>query len=355
MEIMAGITAVLLALILAAGIAVVVLVLDRLLQGPSKPAPRKMREKSASDYKMRPANVDEGDEEITIVGFAPMTLDDTVQADWADSEVNDAVELGQTHPIVHDAEAADEEPSASHALILVSAVGQTHKGMRRKNNQDSFTVLHDHNVFVVADGMGGYAGGEVASQLTVETIKKAFDTNEFRGNNPKDLQRDGAQLAASIQMANRAVWDKANLIPELEGMGTTVVAARFSPRRERVYIGHVGDSRCYRLRNDEFKAITADHNLAQMGVKGRNSHMLTRAVGIGPSVEVDLIMAVPKAGDSYLICSDGLNKMVTDAQIQEVLGSGLPAEKCVETLVNMANDAGGKDNITVIIIQVQSP
>lgn len=347
---MSGIVAVGFALLVAGGIALVVLILDNLLSKgtPEEPAVQ-------APVIIPPTVPHDADEEITIVGFAPMTLDDTVTADWADSDVVTHEDLGQTHPIVHDADAADEEPSAAHALILVSAVGQTHRGRRRSNNQDAYAVLESHHLFIVADGMGGYAGGEIASQLTVETMERAFQTNEFTGSYPKDLYRDGAQLAASIQMSNRAIWEHAQNNAELEGMGTTCVAARFSPRRERLFIGHVGDSRCYRWRERQFEALTTDHNLANMGIAGRNGHMLTRAVGIGPGVEVDLIIAKPMVGDGYLLCSDGLNKMVEDEQIAEVLGSERSAEDKVETLVNMANEAGGKDNITVILVEVAKP
>lgn len=367
---MEGLTAVVLALVVAAGIAGVVVVLDRMLPSSSegRPAPTPsggaqakatpaadlpgarepvMVPPTASDY--------DPDEEITIVGFAPITLDDQTSADWADSEVIEEQDLGQTHPIAHDAIAADDEPTAAHALILVSAVGQTHRGRRRSNNQDAYAVLHPHNLFIVADGMGGYAGGEVASQLSVETMEQAFEGNDFRGNFPADLHRDGAQVAAAIQMANRAVWDKAQAEKDLEGMGTTVVAARFSPFRERIYIGHVGDSRCYRWRDGALVQLTTDHNLKNMGIKGRNSHMLTRAVGIGPGVEVDLIMAKPEAGDTYILCSDGLNKMVSDETIGEVLSGEGTTEDKVEELVNLANAAGGKDNITVILVEVAPP
>ncbi len=350
---MSVLIAVVLTLLVAACIVGVVIALDRLL-GRSA-APRSSTPAPPEPRPVPPTAPHDPDEEITIVGFAPMTLDEATAADWADSDVVAEEELGQTHAIVHDAEAADEEPTASHALILVSAVGQTHRGRRRSNNQDAYAVLQRHNLFVVADGMGGYAGGEVASQLAVETVERAFDDNDFTGSFPADLHRDGAQLAAAIQMANRAIWQHAQAHPELEGMGTTLVAARFSPRRERVYVGHVGDSRCYRFRDGALTRLTEDHNLGQIGVTGRNAHMLTRAVGIGPAVEVDLILARPQVGDGYLLCSDGLNKMVPDERIAEVLSGPGDARDKVEHLVSLANAAGGKDNITVILVEVQAP
>ena len=318
---------------------------------PSHPTkPQRSNRMSVSDDDRADA-----DDEITIVGFSPITLDDTLQADWANSDVRDVRDLGSTSRIVHDPEAADDEPTAAHALILVSAVGQTHRGRRRKRNEDAYVVLHEHNTFVVADGMGGYAGGDIASRLAVNTIQEAFDNDDFEGSTGDDLHRHGAQLAAAIQMANRAIWLHSQSDPQLEGMGTTIVATRFSPRKERVYIGHVGDSRCYRFRDDQFQQLTVDHNLEQMGVQGRNAHMLTRAAGIGPGVEVDVILARPQPGDSYILCSDGLNKMLEDEQIAEGLRVAATPELAVETLVSRANQAGGRDNITVILIQVKTP
>jgi protein phosphatase len=297
----------------------------------------------------------EADEEATIMGFAPMLLGEAAQADWADSEVTEARELGTTNTLIHDASAADEETSAAFAMMLVSAVGQTHKGKRRKRNEDRYLVLERHNLFVVADGMGGYVGGQIAAQIAVDTIQVAFDTNSFEGNTPTDAPRDGAQMAASFQMANRAIWDRTRAEPELEGMGTTLVGARFSPRKERVYICHVGDSRCYRLRDRNLEQLMADHTLKEMGITGKNAAQLTRAVGVAPGVEVDLTLAEPQVGDLYLICSDGLTKMVKSPQIIEILGKNPEAEDAVRALIEAANDNGGKDNITVIVVNVLMP
>ncbi|TNE85685.1 MAG: serine/threonine-protein phosphatase [Deltaproteobacteria bacterium] len=339
----------LIALIVILAIAVVAWLV---LSGQEPPAPQATKPKPAPRPAPQPPH--EGDEEVTILSFKPIMLDDLATDEWTDSGVELDADLGSVRPVLHDPGAADDEPSAVTPLLLVSAVGNTHRGRRRKNNEDSFLVLESQHLFVVADGMGGYAGGEVASRLAVETIERAFVENRFVGG-AQDTAKDGAQLAAAVQMANRSIWDEAVANPALAGMGTTVCAARFAPRKERVYIAHVGDSRCYRFRDNKLEQITRDHTLREEGVTGPMGHQLTRAVGIGPSVEVDLVLVEPMLGDHYLLCSDGLTKMVPEEEIGEIMRSCSRASVAVEALVNRANQLGGKDNITVIVVTVKSP
>lgn len=296
----------------------------------------------------------ENDDGVTILSFKPIVLDDEPTNEWTDSGVKSDADFGTIRSVLHDAGAADDEPSAAVRLLLVSAVGNTHRGRRRKHNEDSFLVLESQHLFVVADGMGGYAGGEVASRIAVETMERAFVDNHFVGGTNPETAKDGAQLAASVHMANRAIWNEAVANPTLAGMGTTLCAARFSPRKERVYLAHVGDSRCYRFRDGKLSQVTRDHTLKEEGVKGPMGHQLTRAVGIGAAVEVDMILVEPKLRDLYLLCSDGLTKMVPDAEIEEILRSCSTASVAVEALVNRANQMGGKDNITVIVVTIES-
>lgn len=335
------------ALVLVAGLVGVVFLWTSIrgkpAEAPSAPPPRRPPPPPA-DY----------DEEITVIGFAPM-FDADDEASWADSAVRDVGTLGQVHTIAHDAGAQDDEDSAVFAVMLVSAVGQSHRGQKRDRNEDRYLALSRQNLFVVADGMGGYVGGQVAAQIAIDSIQYAFDTNEFEGSAAPDAPRDGAQLAAALQMANRAVFERATADPELEGMGTTLVAARFSPRKERMYVCHVGDSRCYRLRGGALQQLTSDHNLGQLGITGKNREHLTRAVGIAPAVEVDLTLVEPTIGDRYLLCSDGLTKMLSDDQIAQILEANPEAEPAVEALVQAANDAGGRDNVTCIVVHVLVP
>ncbi|WP_169927152.1 PP2C family protein-serine/threonine phosphatase [Labilithrix luteola] len=248
--------------------------------------------------------------------------------------------------------ATTDKPAQADALFLVHATAQTDKGLRRKKNEDSLGVLEGSNLFVVADGMGGYAGGEQASKLTVQTILDAFRTRTFEGEAHEGAPAEASELGRSIQMANATVLEEAQKDHALAGMGTTVCAAMFSPNKRRCYVGHVGDSRCYRLRDGVFKQMTADHTMAELGVKGPESQALSRAVGIWPTVNIDIVAAIPQAGDVYLLCSDGLTKMLSDDIIANVLRNEEDPKVAVERLIFFANSRGGKDNITVILIRV---
>jgi Protein phosphatase 2C len=211
-----------------------------------------------------------------------------------DDDDDDADDGPSAVPIVYDEDAAIDEPTRISALILVSAAAQTDQGRKRRRNEDSFVVLEDHHLFVVADGMGGHAGGDVASKMAVETIADAFRKNTFNGEPYPDVPRRGAELAVAIQMANRAIYDHARANQAYQGMGTTVVSARFSPNKQRVYFGHVGDSRCYRLRSQALTQVTTDHTMGAQGVTGPLANHLNRAVGVAPGVKVDLLIARPR-------------------------------------------------------------
>jgi len=257
--------------------------------------------------------------------------------------------------IVYDEDAATDEPTRTESLFLVSATAQTDTGLRRKRNEDSLLVLESSSLFVVADGMGGYRGGELASQLAVKTMADAYRDRTFEGPPHENVPAHASELARAIQMANARILQTAKAKPELEGMGTTLCAARFSGNKKRLYIGHVGDSRCYRLRDGVLKQMTADHTMADHGVKGPESAHLSRAVGIWPTVPIDIVMGVPIADDIYLLCSDGLTKMLSDEMIGQVLRSEDDLKAAVERLILFANSRGGKDNITVVLVRVVPP
>jgi protein phosphatase len=309
-----------------------------------------------------------GDDDITLVTLAPAaeappeaapaaTPDGVPKARTVyedDDEENPRAKPAAV-PIVYDQDAAVDEPTRADPLILVSAAAGTDRGRRRRRNEDSLLVLEDHHLFVVADGMGGHAGGDVASQLAVDIIGEAFRKNLFEGEPYEDVPRRGAELALAIQMANKAIYDCSRTDAGYAGMGTTVVSARFSPKKQRVYIGHVGDSRAYRLRSGALTQLTTDHTMAAEGMTGPLAAHLNRAVGILPGVKVDLIIARPLPNDVYLLCSDGLTKMVAEEEIERVLVAASAAsdlDRAVSQLVEQANAAGGRDNITVILVQV---
>ena len=260
-----------------------------------------------------------------------------------------------TQKIVYDEDAALDEPTHSGALILVTASAQTDVGLRRKRNEDSILAREDEGIFVVADGMGGYRGGEIASKLAVDTIARAFETQTFDGPEHDAIPRRASELARAIQMANEAIHDHAVKDRLLEGMGTTICAARFSPTKQRLYVGHVGDSRIYCFRNGELKQMTTDHTMGDLGVTGAGSVHLSRAVGIWPVVPIDIVLGKPQPGDLYLLCSDGLTKMMTDEAIEKVLASSTVPSVVVEALVEAANKHGGKDNVSVIVVRVDDP
>lgn len=307
---------------------------------------------------------EDDDDDITIVTLTPR-LDLIAAAsglpDASDPDDDDDEERAPDSdkasavPIIYDEDAAVDEPTHAHALILVSAVGQTDLGQKRKINEDRYLVLDEEHLYVVADGMGGHAGGEVASQCAVDTIAMAFKDNKFEGELYDNVPRRGAELAVAIQMANHAIFERAKREPKLQGMGTTIVSARFTPGKQRVYIGHVGDSRCYRYRAGQLTQVTTDHTMAAIGMTGPFADHLSRAVGIAPSVKVDLLIAKPRHDDVFLLCSDGLSKMVKDDGIREVLASHEDPNEAVKVLVERANAKGGRDNITVILVVVKDP
>ena len=257
--------------------------------------------------------------------------------------------------IVYDEDAALDEPTRTENLFLVSATAQTDTGLRRKRNEDSLLVLESASLFVVADGMGGYRGGELASKLAVTTMAEAFKSSTFDGPPHENVPTHASELARAIQMANARILEAAKAKPDLEGMGTTLCAARFSGNKKRLYVGHVGDSRCYRLRDGVLQQMTADHTMADHGVKGPESAHLSRAVGIWPTVPIDIIMGVPVADDIYMLCSDGLTKMLSDEMIAQVLRTEEDLKAAVERLILFANSRGGKDNITVVLVRVVPP
>ena len=252
-------------------------------------------------------------------------------------------------------EGADEdEPTSPHARILVTARGDSDCGRARHANDDSLLLLPECSLFAVADGMGGYAGGQVASSLAVETLKRAFAQQQFVGElrADKPVPRRGRELASSILQSHWAVTEAARSSPTLNKMGTTLVAARFSPNKQRVYIGHVGDSRCYRFRAGRLRQLTTDQTMGLIGLQGPRANDLLQAIGVTTDLAIDLIVDRPRANDIYLLCSDGLPKMADDGEIETILSRERDLEAAVYGLIELANDRGGKDNVTVVLIQV---
>jgi serine/threonine protein phosphatase PrpC len=250
------------------------------------------------------------------------------------------------------------------------AAGLSDVGLQREHNEDSFVVLKEFDLFVVADGMGGHRAGDVASRIATETISEFFRTtaNEdvtWPFHFDTNLSEEENRLLTGIRVANRQIFERSTRSRECHGMGTTVVGAMFSPKKQRMYIGHVGDSRCYRVRSGEIALLTRDHSLIndyllampdltdeQKSELPRN--VITRALGMQDHVVVDLQRDDPQPGDVYVLCSDGLSGMVSDEDIKEIvtLGSGDIREAC-RMLIHRANERGGEDNITAVLIKIE--
>jgi PPM family protein phosphatase len=228
---------------------------------------------------------------------------------------------------------------------------RTDTGRQRNANEDSLFTRSP--VFVVADGMGGAQAGEVASKAAAESFDR-----ELPKAPPEQVLRE------TIEAANRTIHEQARDNPELAGMGTTTTAAIVDPEAEEVAIGHVGDSRAYRLRGGRLERLTRDHSLVEeMRRKGQLTEaqaedhpqrsIITRALGPEPRVEVDLQTVPAQAGDVFLICSDGLTTMLDDARIGQLLMRATSMQTAVRALVDEANRAGGRDNITVIAFRLE--
>jgi protein phosphatase len=251
--------------------------------------------------------------------------------------------------------------------VTLSAFGITDVGRKRRHNEDAYLLDVERGLFVVADGMGGHAAGEVASRITVESIQEYLALRDDEGESTwpfgfnNRYSMEGNLLATAIKKANERVIRAVLNRPELKGMGTTVVAALFDA--ERATLVHVGDSRCYLHRRGELRRLTDDHSWVQEQVNAgiltpeeATTHPLknvvTRALGGSPNVLPDLMEIPFEAGDSFLLCSDGLTGMMSDEEISSILASDGSPESRVRTLVDLANDRGGVDNITVLLIDV---
>ncbi len=233
--------------------------------------------------------------------------------------------------------------------MKIRSGASTDKGQVREGNEDSYLVDRHLELFAVADGMGGHRAGDVASATALEGLQTAV--------------ADGTAVSEAVGRANAAVWDKASADTDLAGMGTTLTAATFDG--VTLTIGHVGDSRAYLLRDGRLDRLTTDHSLveelvrdgkiseAQAAVHPQRS-VITRALGIDSSVEVDVYSVLLQPGDRVMICSDGLTSMVRAPGIAEVLAQESDPTVAANTLVDTANAAGGEDNITVVVLDAES-
>jgi len=254
--------------------------------------------------------------------------------------------------------------------LTLSVAGKTDIGLVRSGNEDTLALDHDNNLFVVCDGMGGHKAGEVASREACDIIRYSFSEMSGRLADdpvlaiPAEFPPRGALLVQSIRMANRSVYKMSRTHEDFSGMGTTVAAVAFED--DLICVAHVGDSRVYRLSPNELTPLTTDHSwvneLQQSGqfseseaAKLVNRNVITRALGINEKVEVDFRAMRVEAGAMYVLCSDGLCGYAADDEIFAVAKPcGTDVNKIVDNLIQLANDRGGQDNVTVVAIRVES-
>jgi PPM family protein phosphatase len=236
-------------------------------------------------------------------------------------------------------------------MRLGESAGRTHPGKVRRRNEDSYVL--DPPLFAVADGMGGAQAGEVASRLTAAAFREYHEADAL----PPD-----ERIQSIIQEANRRIYERARADSDVSGMGTTVTAALLTGGR--VTLGHVGDSRAYRIRDGELEQLTDDHSLvADLMRSGRltpeeaEAHpqrsVITRALGTDPEVDVDTTAVEAEPGDVFLLCSDGLTTMVGDEDILGILAAAPTLDDAAKELVRAANTGGGEDNVTVVLFRVE--
>jgi protein phosphatase len=246
------------------------------------------------------------------------------------------------------------------AVVQYSAAAVSDRGRKRASNEDAFGYSIEHGVYVVCDGMGGAAAGEIASSLAVDEVMRLFSTRAA------DTTLE-TLIDQAIAAANEAIYSRSQMNSKLNGMGTTMVALVVDERRIRVL--NIGDSRCYRLRGGHLEQISQDHSLVDEQVRlGRMTqaealrsplrNVITRALGTQNSVTADIFAIEVEPGDLFLLCSDGLTRELPDSKIEALLAAeppatGSPLINLCNKLVESANHAGGGDNITCLLLHAQ--
>jgi protein phosphatase len=255
-----------------------------------------------------------------------------------------------------------------HTMRAIAS-GLTDVGLQRDHNEDSYAVLSEYDLFIVADGMGGHRAGDIASRLATDSIAEFFrSTSQEDATWPfhfdTSLSEDENRLVTGIRVANRRIFERSIRSRDCAGMGTTVVGALYSRKKNRIFVGHVGDSRAYRVRNFAIQQLTRDHSLINDYLSAMPEltdeqraelpkNVITRALGMQDSVSVDLMSDEPQLGDVYLLCSDGLSGMLADEQILAIVLSTLDTDEICKLLVAKANENGGEDNITVLVVRFE--
>ena len=250
--------------------------------------------------------------------------------------------------------------------MRIRYAAKTDVGMKRTHNEDYFALIEEEQLFIVADGMGGHACGEVASKLAADVVgefyahsRDADATWPYRYDH--NLSYVENRLVAGLRLANLRIYQKSQSEPNLRGMGTTVVGCLING--DHAYVAHVGDSRVYRVREGEIKQLTRDHSLFEDYKDARpdmteeeaqnfpHKNVITRALGMRENVLVDIAKWEIADGDRYVLCSDGLSGMLSDDEINHIVINAADLEDSVGTLIDQANQAGGTDNITAMVVE----
>jgi PPM family protein phosphatase len=248
--------------------------------------------------------------------------------------------------------------------MRIEVAGSTHVGMKRNHNEDNYLVLTEENLVCVADGMGGHSSGEIASRIAVDELGEFYrltsKDQEATWPFKMDKQRnyDENRLATGIKLANSRIFERATVDTKYKGMGTTIVSVHFA--ESAVYVGHVGDSRVYFFRGGVLQQVTEDHSLLNDYLKAKklspeeienfpHKNVIVRALGMKEQVQVDVTRVDPLQNDVFLLCSDGLSGMISDAQMQDILSRTPELEKACGQLIDLANAAGGNDNVTCVL------
>lgn len=250
--------------------------------------------------------------------------------------------------------------------MKIISSGKTDPGKKRVNNEDAFLTNDEARLYVVADGMGGHEGGEVASRILVETFSLAASrllSEEPQAASPRlpgGMDPRLVVLRDAVVLSNEKILRAAATNPALSGMGSTVTALHVW--QDRAYVAHVGDSRAYLLRSNDLRQLTNDHSLvAEQMRAGRltpdqarlspQRHIITRAVGIGEEVLIDQVRLAVRQNDTFFLCTDGLTEHVGDQEIAVILSDPAP-DSAARRLIQTANDGGGADNITVVVVKI---
>lgn len=253
---------------------------------------------------------------------------------------------------------------------VLEIVRLTDVGLLRDHNEDTIASDDSIGLVLLADGMGGYKAGEVASEIAVLSMTAELkETLAHHRSGKVDLalgkQAEAQLILNAVKSANEVIYSVSQTQPNCAGMGTTLVVGLFT--NNKLLVGHIGDSRMYRFRNAKLSALTRDHSVLQEQIrlglitadqakKSANKNLVTRALGVDEEVELELNEYDVDAGDLYLVCSDGLTDLVDDETIASVLNPpSLDLEQAAQALIKMANDNGGSDNISVILVRVTAP